>query len=144
MSMNMHSYNKFKTFCIRKKGFFIQTFLFTLLCIASVPESVLVENLPSWLASVLGAGEKSSLDLRLGGAAAVATIAAAAISAGGAAYGASQNKKAGDASSRNQQAYNKAIQAKEKEARKLYDDFVKKWEKKKKELGEDFSLAQFV
>jgi hypothetical protein len=92
---------------------------------------------------VLGAGETSSLDLRLGGAA-IAAVAAAAISAGGAAYGANQNKKAGDANARNQQAYNKAIQANEKEARKLYDDFIKKWEKKKEELGEDFSLAQFV
>lgn len=136
-------YSAFRTFFIRNRSSCIQTCLFILLCIASGQGSALAESLPSWLGFVLGDGQNSSPEYLISGAA-IAAVAAAAISAGGAAYGANQNKKAGDANARNQQAYNKATQLKEKEARKLYDDFVKQWEEKKEELGDEFTLAQFV
>lgn len=82
-------------------------------------------------------------NIRIGGAA-VAAIAAAAISAGATVYGAEQNKKAGEASAANQQAYNKATQLKEKEARKLYDGFIKDWKKRQEDMGDDFTLQQFI
>lgn len=71
-------------------------------------------------------------------------LGVAAVGAAGTAYGANQNKKAGEANAANQDLFQKARQLSEKEARKLYDDFVDQWEERKDELGEDFTMQQFL
>lgn len=160
MNLITIAFSKYKRFYTTDRSLCILTSLFILLFIAKGLGLALGEN---WLLLSVyeqGAGQnfflpgfsesaqnlflpQSHPNIAYGGVA-VAMVAAAAISAGGAMYGADQNKKASDANTRNQQAYNKAIQASEKEARKLYDGYVKEWKKAQKEQGEDLSLQQFI
>lgn len=72
--------------------------------------------------------------------AAVATVAVGAVSTGVGAY---SSNKANKANKSNQEAYNKATQKSEKEARKLFNEFMKGYEDAKAEL-EGLSLREYI
>ena len=72
-----------------------------------------------------------------------ALIIAAVVGAAGTAYGASQNKKAADANQANQDAFGKAQQLSEAEARKLYDGLIASYNKSK-ERAEGISIREYI
>lgn len=67
-----------------------------------------------------------------------------AVSAGTAIYGGVQSNKAGKANKANQQAYLKANMKSEKEARKMFDGFIKGYNSSKEKLEEGMTLEAYI